>query len=174
MDASRSYQKMDGVGAALTDASAWLLQKKLSAEGRAALLRDLFSPEGAGLDGLRLPMGASDFALSHYSYDNRPAGQTDPDLTHFSIEHDRASILPVAREALAVNPELRFMASPWSAPGWMKTSGSLYNGKLNPAYFPNYATYLRRVYDAYRANGVPLHAMTVRTSRSSSPAPLPA
>ena len=79
---------------------------------------------------LRQPMGASDFAVGQaYSYDDQPAGQTDRDLSDFSIAHDRAYILPRLREAYAINPEISFMASPWSAPGWMKDTDSLVRGR---------------------------------------------
>src|SRR5207248_11097817 len=88
---------------------------------------------------LRQPMSASDFALSDYSYDDLPSGQPlspgDPDLKHFSIDHDRAYILPLLREALVLNANLKIMASPWSPPGWMKTSGSMIEGTLLPSAY---------------------------------------
>lgn len=169
VDTTRTDQQMDGVGAALTDASAWLIQNKLSADARTSLLRDLFGTAGAGLDGLRLPMGASDFALTHYSYDDVPAGQTDPTLAHFSVEHDRAYILPVAQQARQINPGLKFMASPWSAPGWMKTTDSLIKGKLKPENYPVYAQYFRRFIEAYAQAGVPIDPVTVQNEPHAEP-----
>ncbi len=117
------YQQIDGFGASLTDSSAWLIWNKLTEAQRKEALQMLFSPtKGIGLSILRQPMGASDFALTEYSYDDLPPGQpfgaSDPDLKHFSIEHDRAYILPLLREALALNPNLKIFASPWSPPGW--------------------------------------------------------
>src|SRR5215472_18117892 len=117
------YQQIDGFGASLTDSSAWLLWNKLTEAQRKEAMQMLFSPtKGIGLSVLRQPMGASDFALSAYSYDDLPSGVPlvpgDPDLKHFSIDHDRAYILPLLREALTLNPNLKIMASPWSPPGW--------------------------------------------------------
>ena len=128
-DATR-YQAMDGYGAALTESSAHLLMG-LSPSARTAALRSLFDPvDGAGIDLVRLPLGASDFALSRYTYDDVPAGQTDPSLARFSIAHDEAELLPVLEEAKRINPSLRVMATPWSAPAWMKTNKSLLGGTL--------------------------------------------
>src|SRR5579859_635874 len=129
------YQQIDGFGASLTDSSAWLIWNKLTEAQRKEALEMLFSPtKGIGLSILRQPMGASDFALTEYSYDDLPPGQpfgaADPDLKHFSIEHDRTYILPLLREALALNPNLRIFASPWSPPGWMKTSGSMVQARF--------------------------------------------
>jgi len=155
------YQTMDGFGASLTDSSAWLLSKKLSDAARKEALEMLFSrSKGIGLSLLRQPMGASDFALEAYSYDDMPAGQTDPKLAKFSIEHDRAYILPILREALAINPNLKIMASPWSPPGWMKTSDSMIFGSLLPSAYGPFAEYFVKYVQAYEAAGVPIYAIT--------------
>ena len=143
------YQQMDGFGASLTDSSAWLIWNKLTETQRKEALEMLFSPtKGIGLGILRQPMGASDFALTAYSYDDLPPGQpfgaSDPELKHFSIEHDRSYVLPLLREALALNPNLKIFASPWSPPGWMKTSGSMVQGALLPSAYPAFAKYLVR------------------------------
>ena len=115
VDENKSYQQIVGFGAAMTDASAYLIQNKLSAADREALLQDLFGRDGGiGMSFIRVPMGASDFSLRHYSYDDMPAAQADSALTHFSIDADRAEKLPLLRRALAINPELKVMASPWS------------------------------------------------------------
>lgn len=132
-----SYQTVAGIGAAMTDSSAWLIQNAMNQSQRNALMANLFTRNGngIGLSYLRIPMGASDFALSSYTYDDLPAGQTDPDLNHFSIQHDLAYIIPVLQQAKSLKPKLRFMGSPWSPPAWMKTNNSLYGGALNPDYF---------------------------------------
>lgn len=169
VDASTTYQQMDGVGAALTDASAWLIFNKLSAEQRSTLIRDLFTPDGAGFDYVRLPMGSSDFALSHYSYDDLSAGQTDPTLTKFSIAHDREYILPVAQQIRGTNGAVKFMASPWSAPGWMKTTDSLIKGSLKPEFYGAYAQYFRKFIQEYGAAGVPIHAVTLQNEPHHEP-----
>ena len=161
------YQQMDGFGASLTDSSAWLMWNKLTEAQRKEALQMLFSPtKGIGLSILRQPMGASDFALTEYSYDDLPPGQpfgtSDPDLKYFSIEHDRAYILPLLREALARNPNLKIFASPWSPPGWMKTSGSMTQGALLPSAYPAFAKYFVRFVNEYEAAGVPIYAITMQ------------
>ena len=161
------YQQIDGFGASLTDSSGWLLWNKLTEAQRKEALQMLFSPtKGVGLSFLREPMGASDFALSDYSYDDLPAGQPpisgDPDLKHFSIDHDRAYIIPLLREALALNPELKIIASPWSPPGWMKTSGSMVQGALLPSAYASLAKYFVRFVQEYEAAGIPTYAITMQ------------
>ncbi|WP_072621269.1 RICIN domain-containing protein [Spirulina major] len=122
LNPNTKYQQMDGFGAALTDSSAWLIANKLSPTQRNALLNNLFeSDDGIGLNILRLPMGASDFALSNYTY-NDHNGFPDLDLSDFSIQHDTAYIIPTLQQIKQVNPAMKVMGSPWSAPGWMKTT----------------------------------------------------
>ncbi len=151
VDDTTRYQRMDGFGAALTESSAHLLMG-LTPAARTAALRSLFDPlTGAGIDLLRLPLGASDFSLSRYTYDDVPAGETDPTLSRFSLAHDDAEIIPVLREALAINPSLRVLGTPWSAPAWMKTSRSLLGGALAEDRVDVYADYLVRTVQALRA-----------------------
>jgi glucosylceramidase len=116
--------------------------------------------KGIGLSMLRQPMGASDFALKDYTYNDMPQGQADPDMEHFSIDHDREQIIPILREALALNPILKIIASPWSPPGWMKTSGSMIQGTLLPSAYAPLAKYFVRYVQAYEAAGVPIFAVT--------------
>ncbi len=151
------YQRLEGVGASFTDSSAYLVQNKLSATQRAALMNDLFSPTGIHLSFLRQPMGATDLALSAYTYDDLSPGQTDPTMAQFSIAHDQAYILPTLRSALAVNPRLKVLALPWSPPAWMKSTGTLNGGTLNPANFPALARYFTKFIQAYEANGIPIN-----------------
>lgn len=127
IDTSKHFQKMHGFGAAMTDASAQLLSG-LPENKRKALMAELFGrgPEGLGLSFTRLTVGASDFSPEHYSYDDTPGNAPDPQLQHFSIDYARKYVLPRTREALAINPDLKVMISPWSAPAWMKTTKNLY------------------------------------------------
>jgi glucosylceramidase len=174
VDPNDRMQEMVGFGASLTDASAWLLQNRMTAAQRESLLRDLFGPEpGAGFSFVRLDMGASDFSLRHYSYDDVPPGETDVTLSRFSIEADRAETIPIIRRALAINPRLRVMASPWSAPAWMKTSGSMITGTLRDDAFAPYAEYFRRFIVAYAAEGIPMFAVTVQNEPHYEPADYP-
>ncbi|MDB5755668.1 MAG: glycosyl hydrolase [Massilia sp.] len=174
VDPDTRYQQMTGFGAAITDASALLIQNRLGAPERKALMQDLFgrSP-GIGLSFTRLTIGASDFSPDHYSFDDMPAGQSDPELTHFSIEPNRAAVLPVVKSALAINPQLRVMASPWSAPGWMKSTDSLIMGTLKPEAFAPFAQYLSRYVSAYKAEGVPIFALTLQNEPHFEPPTYP-
>src|SRR2546422_50122 len=174
VDEGTTYQEMVGFGAAITDASAWLIQNKLAPAQREALLQELFGPSpGLGLSFTRLTMGASDFSLHQYSYDDMPAGQTDSALAHFSIDSNRAYVLPVVQRALAINPRLKIMASPWSPPGWMKTTGSLIQGTLLPEAYGPLAEYFRRYIEAYGAEGVPIYAITVQNEPHYEPPTYP-
>ncbi|MEK3759342.1 glycoside hydrolase family 30 beta sandwich domain-containing protein [Paenibacillus sp. FSL P4-0338] len=163
IDASKTYQEMDGFGASFTDSSAYLIHQVLDAGQRTEVMQKLFDPqEGIGLSFLRNPMGASDYARTVYSYNDLPEGGSDPELARFSIAHDEADIIPLVQEAWRLNPELKLMASPWSAPGWMKTSGSMIAGRLKPVYFGVYADYFVRYIQAYAAHGLPIYAVTVQ------------
>jgi glucosylceramidase len=174
LDPQRRYQEMVGFGAAVTDASAWLIETKLSAAQRAALLQELFGRDGGiGLSFTRIAIGASDFSLSHYSLDDSPGGDPDPNLELFSIDPNRAYLLPVLRAALAVNPSLRIVASPWSPPGWMKDSGSMVRGRLLARAQPALAAYLVHFVDAYAAEGVPIYALTIQNEPNFEPPDYP-
>jgi glucosylceramidase len=165
VDPNVRYQSVAGFGAAITDSSAHVLYG-LTPDNRDVVMRNLFDPKaGAGIDFLRQPIGASDFAVGQdYSYDDLPAGQTDYQLRHFSIAHDEAQILPLLRQALRINPHIKIVASPWSMPGWMKTSGSMIDGKLidDPRIYRAYALYLVKFIQAYQRAGVPVDYVTVQ------------
>ncbi|WP_433887545.1 glycoside hydrolase family 30 protein [Streptomyces sp. CA-111067] len=164
VDPSLKFQKVTGFGASITDSSAAVLYR-LDRPARDALMADLFDPRsGAGFGMLRQPIGASDFATADYSFDDMPAGQTDYGLEHFSIAHDTRQILPLLRQAKALNPRLQIVASPWSPPGWMKTNGSMIDGKLidSPRIYDAYARYLVKFVQAYAAAGVPVDYLTVQ------------
>ncbi|MFC1418386.1 RICIN domain-containing protein [Streptacidiphilus cavernicola] len=171
VNASTGYQSMTGFGASLTDSSAWLIA---NSPQRNTIMSKLFDPsQGIGLDFLRQPIGASDFARSLYSYDDMPAGQTDPTLANFSTAHDNAYILPLLQQALQLNPATTVMATPWSAPGWMKTSGSMIGGTLNSADYQVYANYLVKFLQAYKAAGVPVSLLTPQNEPEYSPSNYP-
>jgi glucosylceramidase len=104
VDDTIRYQRLEGVGASFTDSSAYLVWNKLTAQQRADLMQSLFSASGIHLSFLRQPMGASDLALSNYTYDDLPPGETDPQMAQFSIDHDKTYIIPTLRAALAANP----------------------------------------------------------------------
>ncbi|MFF0187957.1 ricin-type beta-trefoil lectin domain protein [Streptomyces sp. NPDC005244] len=165
VDENTRYQTFTGGGASFTDTAAWLMNSSgaLSQSTRDATMRKLFSPtDGIGLSFLRNPMGASDLARFGYSYDDVPAGQTDPNLTKFSIAHDLADVVPLTKQALQLNPSLTVMASPWTAPAWMKDSGSLNGGWLKSEDYGAYASYFVKYLQAYRDQGVPVSYVTAQ------------
>jgi glucosylceramidase len=170
VDDGEQYQSIVGFGAAFTDAATYLIEKKMTAAQRHALLTDLFSPtDGLGLGFMRMTMGSSDFSRSDWSYDDVPAGRTDPTLAHFSIDRDREAMLPVIREAREINPGIVLMASPWSAPGWMKTTGSMVRGRLREDAYDPYARYFLRFLQAYAAEGVPVRYISVQNEPDFEP-----
>jgi glucosylceramidase len=164
VDPSRTFQKMQGFGAALTDSAATVLYR-LSPAARTAAMRTLFDPgTGDGLSYLRQPIGSSDFATKAYTYNDLPVGDTDYAQKHFSIDHDKTQIIPLLRQATSLNPDLQIVATPWSPPAWMKTSGSLVGGRLidDPRIYRSYALYLVKFIEAYRANGIGVDTITVQ------------
>ncbi|MGB7924354.1 MAG: glycoside hydrolase family 30 beta sandwich domain-containing protein [Pyrinomonadaceae bacterium] len=164
IDENIQFQQMEGFGASFTDSSAWLVYHRLNETQRTTLMTNLFSTvSGIGLGMLRQPMGASDFSASgNYSYDDMPAGQTDPNLLNFSIDHDKGYIIPVLRQALQLNPKLKIIGSPWSPPGWMKTSRSMLGGRLEADAYAPLANYFVKFIQAYQTQQVPINYVTVQ------------
>jgi len=186
VDDAQRFQEIDGFGASLTDSAAWLFTSKLTPTQTAAAFKMLFSrKDGIALSFLRQPIGSSDLAVTFYSFDDlcrqtakaciTPPGVSDPGLEHFSIAHDQEYILPLLKKALEINPAIHVMLSPWSPPGWMKTSGSMLgvmptpgsDGKplpssLRPEFYPAFAGYLVKTIQAYQAAGVPVWALSVQ------------
>ena len=164
VDATTQYQQMDGFGGSLTDSSAWLIWNKLSASQQTTLMQQLFSPSGGiGISFLRQPMGATDFSASgNYSYDDMPSGQTDPNLTNFSVAHDAAYIIPLVKQALSINPNIKVVALPWSPPAWMKSTGTMNGGNMNTASLPSLAQYFVDFVQAYQQQGIPIYALSVQ------------
>lgn len=152
-------QRLQGVGAALTESSAYLLAGMAPAD-RHAVLESLFDPAEGGLSVVRLVIGSSDFSLEHVSLVDSPV--PDPDLTTFSIDRDRQWVIPVMQEILAINPDIAIIASPWSAPAWMKDPANILYGSLKPEYEDAYARYLVRYLEAYRDEGIPIDWLTVQ------------
>ena len=170
IDTASRFQRMQGFGAAMTDASAELLSR-LPEDKRRAVMAELFGRAngGLGLSFTRLTVGASDFSRTHYSYDDTPENVPDPHLEHFSIAPARQYVLPRIREALAINPDLKVMISPWSAPAWMKTTHSLIQGQLSAQYYPAFANYLARTVQVFGAEGVPVSMLTIQNEPDFEP-----
>ena len=170
VDAGTTYQTIEGFGAALTDSSAWLMENRLTGSQRADLMKLMFSPDtGTGFSYVRVPMGASDFTASgYYTYNDLPAGQTDGTQSNFSVAHDQQYIIPQLLQAQSYNPNLKIMGTPWSAPAWMKTNGSLYGGHLDSQWYGSYAVYFKKFIDAYSAEGLTVDAISVQNEPEHS------
>jgi glucosylceramidase len=164
LEPAQRYQPILGMGSSFEEASVYHLMR-MDPDVRHRVLRDLVHPqEGIGWNLMRICFGTSDFTSApFYSYDDVPPGQNDPALAHFSIQRDiELHILEVLHEALAINPALRFFASPWSPPGWMKSNGSMCGGHLLPEHYGTAARYYRMAVQAYQEQGIPIHAFTLQ------------
>jgi glucosylceramidase len=163
VDAQKTFQTMDGFGFALTGGSAGLIDA-LPIAKKKALLNELF---GAGADHLgisyiRVSMGASDLDATVFSYCDLPKGETDPNLTKFSLSQDTLHLIPMIQAALKINPQLKIMASPWSPPVWMKSNGFSMGGHLLKQYYDSYALYFVKYIKAMKAKGIPIHSLTMQ------------
>jgi glucosylceramidase len=155
IDERRRYQTIQGFGAAFTDSAAYLLNEKVPSAQLHDVIMSLFDhQQGIGISFGRNPIGASDLARFDYSFDDQAAGATDPTLSAFSIAHDQTDIIPLILLAKSINPELKILATPWSPPGWMKTSDSMIGGTLLPSAYGPFADYLVKYVQAYAAAGV--------------------
>jgi glucosylceramidase len=162
VDDVQHFQTMDGFGFALTGGSAQLLMR-MGAAQRTALLKELFTTggDGIGVSYLRVSIGASDMNERVYSYDDLPTGETDVEMAKFSLGPDRADVIPVLKEILAIRPGIKILGSPWSAPAWMKTNDDVKGGELKPEYYGAFANYFVKYIEAMRADGIVIDAITV-------------
>ncbi|WP_342477236.1 glycoside hydrolase family 30 beta sandwich domain-containing protein [Paenibacillus sp. FSL H7-0350] len=156
-----SYQTLEGFGGCFNELG-YEAMSVLPEEERAKLMHALFHPQGEQrLSICRLPIGASDYALEWYSHN-----ETDGDyaMEHFSIERDRKYLIPYIKEALALNPELKLFASPWSPPTWMKFPKAYNYGTLRwePEILAAYALYFVKFVQAYREEGITIHQVHVQ------------
>jgi glucosylceramidase len=161
IDTTVTYQSMEGFGAALTGSSAYLLNNKLTAAARLDALDDLFDTvSGIGISYLRLTMGASDFSLSDFTYDDIQAGATDFNLDNFSLSQDLEDVIPVLQDIIKISPDIRLMGTPWSPPAWMKTNSSLKGGKLRTDCYSVYADYFVKYIQAMKDQGITIASVT--------------
>jgi glucosylceramidase len=162
VDDAQHFQTMDGFGFALTGGSAQLLMR-MTADKRSALLKELFTTgeNGIGVSYMRVSIGASDMNERVFSYDDLPSGESDPDMAKFSLGPDRADVIPVLKEILAIRPGIKILGSPWSAPAWMKTNHDVKGGELKPEYYSAFAKYFVKYVEGMRAEGITIDAITV-------------
>ena len=163
VDPAQIFQTIDGFGNCLTGGSATLLHR-MDAGSRKAILEELFAVDknNIGISYLRLSIGASDLDDHVFSYDDLAEGETDPGLTKFSLDIDKVDLIPVLKEILAINPDLKILGSPWSAPTWMKTNHNSKGGSLKPEYFDAYAQYFVKYIEGMRAEGIVIDAITIQ------------
>ena len=177
IDEFSRYQSIEGFGASVTDSSAWLMNEVIPKSALPGVMEMLFDhAQGIGISFVRNPMGSSDLARSVYSYDDLSSG-ADPNLNSFSIDHDKTDIIPILLQAKAINPQLKIMGTPWSPPGWMKTSGSMIDGTaggtLLPADYTVFANYFVRYLQGYAAANVPVDYISIQNEPLYDPTGYP-
>ncbi len=154
----RKYQKITGFGGSFTEASAYLLNQ-LSPKNRKKIIDAYFGPEGARYSLTRTHMNSCDFSVSNYSY---APEEGDIELASFSIDEDRDDIIPMIKEAMAVSEDgFKILASPWTAPPWMKDNKDWVGGKLLPKYYDVWALFFSKYIDAYKVEGIDIWGVTV-------------
>jgi glucosylceramidase len=157
----KTYQSIIGLGCSLEHSTCYNISLLPEARQRKVLESIVDKDKGIGMNLMRICFGTSDFtAWPWYSYNDTPGNKPDPQLRLFSIEKDRETVLPIIKMALSINPDLKFFASPWSPPAWMKTNKNLCGGEINPDYYAPFAEYLARSVKAYKAEGVDIIAVT--------------
>jgi glucosylceramidase len=156
-----TYQTVDGFGYTLTQGSAYVINQ-LSSSTKASLLSELFgnSESSIGISYLRIGIGATDLSSSVYTYDDMSTGQTDITLNNFSLAKDMADVIPLLKEILAINPNIKILATPWTAPVWMKDNNSSIGGSLQTQYYDVYAKYFVKYIQAMKAQGITIDAIT--------------
>lgn len=161
VDENQRYQTIDGFGFTLTGGSAQVINK-LTPQKKKDLLQELFGSGNTsiGLSYLRISIGASDLNATPFTYDDMPAGQTDVNLDNFSLTPDMGDVIPLLKEILAINPKIKIMGSPWSAPVWMKDNNNFIGGSLQPQYYNVYAKYFVKYIQKMKAEGIVIDAIT--------------
>ena len=161
VDDNQVFQTIDGFGYTLTGGSAQVINS-LNSTAKQQLLQELFGSGSSSISisYLRISIGASDLNAAPFSYDDMPAGQTDITLSNFSLAPDMTDLIPLLKEILAINPSLKIIATPWSAPVWMKDNNSFMGGSLQPQYYGVYARYFVKYIQKMRAEGILIDAVT--------------
>jgi glucosylceramidase len=158
VDSTKQYQIIDGFGYTLTGGSAYVINL-MSASAKADLLQELFGngDKSISINYLRISIGASDLNDLPFTYDDLG---TDLDLKNFSLNPDKKDLIPLLKEILAINPKIKIVATPWSAPIWMKDKNSFVGGSLKPIYYDVYAKYFVKYIQQMKAEGITIEAIT--------------
>lgn len=163
VEPSTSFQTIDGFGYTLTGGSAMLL-RRMSSGARKDILRNLFGCESDNicLSYLRLSMGASDLDETVFSYNDLADGEEDLTLSRFNLANDTVNLIPLLKEIIEIQPDIKLMASPWSPPTWMKDNKSTKGGQLLPKYYDTYAAYFVKYIQAMKSHGIDIDAVTLQ------------
>lgn len=156
VDEKKTFQEILGFGGALTDAACYTINR-MPEDAKNQILQELFAPSEMNLNSCRIAIGSSDYATEAFNY-----CETGPGLSGFSIDHDRAYVIPLLKRVRKINPGLHLLASPWSPPGWMKAGGTMLGGSMRKSFFEPYASYFVKFVQAYREAGIPVNAVTVQ------------
>jgi len=163
VDDAEEYQIMDGFGFALTGGSAILINA-MNPEARNNLLNELFNDDenSISVSYLRISIGASDLSDRVFSYNDLPDGEKDPEMKKFSLEPEKKDLIPVLKQILEINPEIKILGSPWSPPVWMKTNGKSKGGSLKPEYYDAYALYFVKYIQEMKEEEIKIDAITIQ------------
>lgn len=158
-----TFQEIDGFGFTLTGGSADLIAS-LPVAKQDSLLVELFGDKESSIriNYLRISIGASDLSANTFTYDEMPLGQADPNLEHFSIAQEKKTLIPILKKILAINPDLKILGSPWTAPTWMKTNKAFKGGSLKREYYASYAQYFVKYIEAMKSEGITIDAITIQ------------
>lgn len=161
VDEATTFQSVDGFGYTLTGGSAEVINS-LNTSKKQELLQELFgaAANSISVSYLRISIGASDLNATPFTYDDMPVGQTDINLSNFSLAPDMASLIPLLKEILVINPNIKIMGSPWSPPIWMKDNNSFIGGSLQAQYYSVYAQYFVKYIQQMKAQGITIDAIT--------------
>jgi glucosylceramidase len=163
IDPLKKYQSVDGFGFALTGGSAQHMIR-MSAPERKKIIQELFGSgsDDVGISYLRLSIGASDLNDHTFSYSDLPDGQTDVKLDKFTLKEDEQDVIPVMKEILAINPNIKILGSPWSPPLWMKSNHNIQGGRLLDKYYGVYAQYFVKYIQGMKKHGIAIDAVTIQ------------
>ncbi len=163
VDSTQTYQEIDGFGFALTGGSATVINQ-MTEQKRVELLNELFLTTGnsIGVSYIRISLGASDLSAEPFTYDETPDGEPDLNLDYFSLEEEREDLLPVLKQIIQLNPDIKILASPWTPPTWMKTNKSFMGGALKKEYYDVYARFFVKYIQWMAGEGITIDAITVQ------------
>ena len=153
----KTFQTITGFGGSFTESSAYLLNR-LSKKNRAIILDAYFSKKGANYSLTRTHISSCDFSLSNYTY--APIAD-DLELNHFDVKEDEADLIPMIKDAMTISEDgFKIIASPWTAPPWMKDNNKYVGGKLLPEHYSTFALFFSKYLDAYKAEGIDIWGLT--------------